>query len=162
MKRQGGGRPIYSALGIDSPILRICAALSAIEREWHRIVGHALAARSYPKAFEDGVLVVSVDGYSALQDMNFRKSQIMRAIRDNARLKLCDLKVETGSPMKLQCHALPPSAERRKNAPRIDPEALDKLSGEILSAHSDLDPELARSIARCRLMTSGRDKNGRQ
>jgi hypothetical protein len=162
MKRQGGKRPIYSALGIGSPILRICAALSAIEREWPRIVGHALAARSFPKAFEDGVLVVSVEGHSAFQDMNFRKNQIMREIRDNAWLKLCDIKVETGRKTRARDSAIALRSAKRKTAPRIDPEAVEKISGEILSAYSDLDPELARSIARCRLMSGGRDKNGQQ
>ena len=158
MRKRGEKRPIYSALGIDSPILRICAALTAIEREWPRIVGRALAARSFPKAFEDGVLVVSVDGHSALQDMNFRKNQIINEIRKNAWLRLSDIRTETGRAARLQSPA-PPRAPRGKASFRVDGEAVENLAGEILSAYSDLDPELARSIARCRLITGRWDKN---
>ncbi|MDR1514203.1 MAG: DUF721 domain-containing protein [Synergistaceae bacterium] len=155
MKRTGGKRPIYSALGIGSPLMRTCTALAAIEREWARIVGPALARRSRPTSYEDGVLVVSADGHAALQDMNFRKRQIIMEIRKNAWLELSDLKIETGRPYSQNMAHLPHPAKRTAPPKRIDPEALEKLSGEILSAHPDLPPELASSIARCRLMSAG-------
>jgi hypothetical protein len=152
MKRTGGKRPIYSALGIGSPIMRTCTALAAIEREWHRIVGAALAQHSQPTSYEDGVLVVSVDRHTAFQDMNFRKMRIIMEIRKNAWLDLRDLKIETGRPPKFQISESPQGPAKRTRARHADPEATLKLSGEILSSYPDLPPELAASIARCRLM----------
>ena len=122
-------------------------------------MGSALAARSFPKAFEDGVLVVSVDGHSALQDMNFRKNQIINEIRKNAWLRLSDIRTETGRAARLQSPA-PPRAPRRRASLRVDDEAVEKLAGEILAAYSDLDPEIARSIAKCRIISGLKDKNG--
>jgi hypothetical protein len=96
VKREGGERPVYSAIGIDSPFMRTCSALLAVEIEWRRIVGGALASRSFPKAYEDGVLVVCVDGAAAMQDMNFKKNAIVREIRTKASLKIDDIRVEFG------------------------------------------------------------------
>jgi hypothetical protein len=155
LKRPGGKFPIYSALGIGSPIMRTCAALAAIEREWHRIVGDALARRSRPTSWENGVLVVAVEGHAALQDMNFKKRQIITKIRDNAWLDLSDMRIEPGRPGRYPATVTPATRARRAAPARIDPEALERLSGEILSAHPDLDPALAASIARCRLISGG-------
>ncbi|MDR0648205.1 MAG: DUF721 domain-containing protein [Synergistaceae bacterium] len=155
LKRPGGRHPIYSALGIGSPMLRACAALAAIEREWHRIVGPALALRSRPTAYEDGVLVVAVEGQLALQDMNFKKRQIIAAIRDNTWLDLSDIKIEPGRKTTHQATVMPAQRARRITPVKIDATALERLSGEILSAYPDLDPALAASIARCRLISGG-------
>jgi hypothetical protein len=153
MKRAEGCRPVYSALGIGTPILRVCAALSAIEREWPGIVGHALASRSSLKSYGDGVLVVSVDGQAAVHDMNFKKNEIVREIRNKVRLKLNDLKIETDRPRRLTSAADQSRPRKRRAAAKIDQAALESITDEILSSYSDLTPELARSIARCRLMT---------
>jgi hypothetical protein len=158
LKRPGGRHPIYSALGIGSPIMRTCAALAAIEREWHRIVGHALAQRSRPSSYDNGVLVVAVEGHSALHDMNFKKRQIIAKIRDNAWLDLSDMRIEPGRPAGGPLASMPAPRARRAAPARIDPDELERLYGEILSAHPDLDPSLAVSIARCRLMSGGKKR----
>jgi hypothetical protein len=134
--------------------MRTCAALAAIEREWDRIVGRALAQRSRPTSYEDGVLVVAVEGHSALQDMNFKKRQIITVIRDNAWLDLSDMRIEPGHSARHPIAAMPTPRARRASIARINPEALEKLYGEILFAHPDIDPALAASIARCRLMAA--------
>jgi hypothetical protein len=154
LKRQGGRHPIYSALGIATPIMRTCAALAAIEREWHRIVGYALAQRSRPISYENGVLVVVVQGHSALQDMNFKKRQFIAEIRKNAWLDLSDMRIEPGHPGRLPIAVAFPPRARCAAPAKIDPAALERLSCEILSNHPDLDPDLAASIARCRLMSA--------
>jgi hypothetical protein len=160
--RPGGKRPIYSALNAGSSILRVCSALSIIEREWPRIAGQALAARSSLVSFEDGILVISVDGQAALQDMNFKKNAILKEIRSKARLKLNDLKIETGRPASTTRAANPTGgAKRRARAPRIDLDAEEALKNEILAQHEDLDPKLAATIARCRLISEQRTTNRR-
>ncbi|MDR3321234.1 MAG: DUF721 domain-containing protein [Synergistaceae bacterium] len=154
-KREGGERPIYSALGADSSIMRVCKALAVVEREWARIVGVALASRSALKAYEDGVLVISAEGQAALQDINFKKSFIMREIRTNARLKVSDVRVEQGYMHGGEMPVIVP-AVRAHGRVRIDPEAEEAIKNEILSAHDGLDPDLARSIARCRIASERR------
>jgi hypothetical protein len=136
--------------------MKVCYALAALEKEWPRIVGPALASRSLPKSWENGVLVVLVDGHAALQDINFRKNAIMSEIRTKAKLKLEDMKIEQGYRQKRV--GFRPSAPRPRiaRAPRVDPQAEESLKNEILTAHSDLDPELAGLIARCRLASECR------
>ncbi|MDR1944476.1 MAG: DUF721 domain-containing protein [Synergistaceae bacterium] len=153
MKRPGGERPIYSVIGVGSPMLKVCAALSVIEREWARIVGDALASRSCPISYDDGVLVVFVQGQSALQDINFKKNAIIKEIRTKALLKLNGLKVEIGHNGTSGAAAATPRPARLRASPRVDPEAEEALRDNILSAHADLPPELAGAIARCRIIS---------
>jgi hypothetical protein len=126
-----------------------------MEREWRSIVGDALADRSAPRMFEDGVLVVTVAGQSALQDLNFRKGAIRSAILNRASLEIKDIRAEIG-----RVNARPP--RRSKSAPLAPcvPRRLGDAEGErigeacanIMSRHSGLDPELVMRIARCRVM----------
>jgi hypothetical protein len=155
-KRKGGERPIYSALGAGLPIMSVCAALAVVEREWERIVGAALASRSALKSYEDGVLVISAEGQSALQNINFKKGAIVREIRTKARLDVTDMRIELGYRQRGEMHVSAPVARRARARVRIDPEAEEALKNEILSVHADLDPELARRIARCRIASERR------
>ena len=89
--------PIYRVLGGTRSFFSLCATLSMIEMEWKLIVGDALAKRSGPKSFEDGVLVVAVENKSAEKDMNFRKGAILREIRTKTSLSLKDIRTEIGA-----------------------------------------------------------------
>jgi hypothetical protein len=165
VKRVGGERPVYSALGIDSPLMRTCSALLAVELEWRRIVGTALASRSFPKAYEDGVLVVCVDGAAAMQDMNFRKNAIVREIRTKAALKIDDIRVEIGGRRNRAEPAGGGLTKRRARAPRVPAHAEEELVREMLARYSGISPELAHSIARCRIVSERggerkKEKNG--
>jgi hypothetical protein len=87
---------------LDSPelMLKLCESLARVEREWPSLAGEALARRSFPRAFEDGVLIVSVENRFALQDMNFKKSAVLKRIREETPLRLKDIKTEMGRPKK--------------------------------------------------------------
>lgn len=152
-KRAGGERPVYSFVTAAFPMTKLCMVLSTIEREWSKIVGGTLAARSYPKAFEDGVLSVSVENQAVLQDMNFKKNAVMREIRAKAFLPVREIHVEIGRFRRDSTPPLKPSPQRKKKRmAEIDPALEEKLSAEILSTYADMNPDLAKSIARCRIM----------
>ena len=147
------GRPLFDALSGPSvtSVTSLCMALSAIEREWRSLVGDRLAPRTAPRALQDGVLVVAADGQAVLQDLNFKKNALVRKIRAGARIDLRDIRVELGSASKT---GAPPAPRRPRTRPRPappDPDAVESLSSEILAAHADMPPELARTIARCRI-----------
>jgi hypothetical protein len=131
---------------------RLCVSLAALEREWRFVVGDALADRSCPKMFEDGVLVVSVTGQSVMQDIGFKKAAIRRAIRDKISLEIKDIRAEIG---RLNRTVPEPPPRRRARPPRRDGTAgrkIDDMCRDIMSRHEGLDPELALRIARCRVI----------
>jgi hypothetical protein len=151
-REKSSSRPIYDVLSdpLTASVSSLCMALSAIEREWRAIAGDRLAYRTAPKALEGNVLVVAADGQAALQDLNFKKSALVRKISAGARIELRDIRVELGAaPRASACPALRPAPR----APQTDPEAVESLAVEILSSYGDIDPELARTIARCRVAT---------
>ncbi len=150
------GRPIYDLLSVSSvtTVTSLCMTLSALEREWRSLVGDRLALRTAPKALEGDVLVVTADAQAVLQDLNFKKNALVQKIRTGARIDLRDIRVELGSGSKRPDGAAP--RRSRPKAPprsvRVDPDAVESLATEILSRHETLPPELARTIARCRIM----------
>ncbi|GHV54390.1 hypothetical protein FACS1894216_14310 [Synergistales bacterium] len=153
-KREGGVCHLSSAVGARHPVVRLCAVLSGVEREWPRIVGDALARRSFPDSYEEGVLTIAVDGPSAMQDMNFKKNAIMRELQAKAGLRIEAVKIELG----FKRGEIPSRTNRsyitRLPAARaVDPLKEEKLTSEILAEYEDIAPETARSIARCRLMS---------
>jgi hypothetical protein len=134
--------------------LYICAALSTLEREWRTIAGEALAQRSSLKSFEEGVLVVSVTNQSALQDISFRKTSIRKEILRKLSLNISDIRAEIGKAAgKSASHKTDKNTRRQpRRSLSVDERAVDSLSADIMSRYSDIDPELARRIARCRIM----------
>lgn len=152
-KRGGGEQPVYSFMAAAYPLARLCMILSTVEREWEKIVGRPLAFRSSPKAFEDGVLFVTVDSHAVLHDMNFRKNAIVREIRTKALLPVRDVKIEIGK-IKRENPVRETTARRQNRKQDIDPSLEEKVTAEILAIHEDMNPELARSIARCRIMSA--------
>ncbi|MDL2263461.1 DUF721 domain-containing protein, partial [Synergistaceae bacterium OttesenSCG-928-I11] len=148
------GRPIYDLLSVPSvtTVTSLCMTLSALEREWRALVGDRLALRTAPHALEGDVLVVTADGPAVLQDLNFKKSALVRKIRTGARIDLRDIRVELGSvARKPGAHAPRRSGPKAPpRAARVDPDAVESLAAEILSRYETMSPELARTIARCR------------
>lgn len=134
--------------------MRLCLVLSTIEREWFRIVGNRLAARSVPSSFADGVLVVRVDSQAALADMNFKKGAIIREISLKANLDIADIQGEIGV-VRSACRIAPPKSRRAtgRAKPKLDEKRHEQLSQEILAEHADLDVRLAECIARCRILS---------
>lgn len=150
------GRPIYDLLSVPSvtTVTSLCMALSALEREWRSLVGDRLALRTAPKALEGDVLVVTADGPAVLQDLNFKKNALLRKIQVGARINLRDIRVEQGSISRKPDDPAPRRAKRKTpRSARSSPDAVESLTAEILSRHETLPPELARTIARCRVMT---------
>ena len=144
-------RPIYTLVGTASPVARLCMVLATIEREWWRIVGDALALRSAPSGYSDGVLHISVDSQAVLHDMNFKKNMIVREIRTKARLNVEGVKIEIGRVRRTNATPTMPRRKPPKKIP-IDEARVQILCDEILSCHADMDPELARRIARMRMI----------
>jgi hypothetical protein len=152
--REGEERPIYRVIGRDISFFGLCAALLMIEMEWRSIVGDALAKRSGPKSFEDGVLVVAVENKSAEKDMNFRKGAILREIRTKASLSLEDMKdirTEIGGAAKRE-RPIRNAAARHAGRRIVPADGADLLVSEMLDRNPLLTPELAKIIARCRVM----------
>ncbi|MDR2779978.1 MAG: DUF721 domain-containing protein, partial [Synergistaceae bacterium] len=144
---------IYSALGQSESFFGLCAALSAVERDWASIAGKSLASRSALRAFDDGILVVVVENSSVQQDMNFRKKSILETIFAKTSLKLKDIRAEIGrAPRHGVIPAKPgaPSRGRKGATPEYGPE-LELIKAEIMTQNPDLGFELAEIIARCRI-----------
>jgi hypothetical protein len=132
----------------------LCMTLSIIEQEWPSIAGNALASRSLPKSYDDGVLVVLVENSLAQQDMNFKKNAILKEIRAKASLRLKDIRTEIG---RLSAHRPKGGpyarARRTKRALRPIPKAeLDAMVSEVMGQDPNIAPDLAAAIARCRIL----------
>lgn len=138
-------------IGASSPITRLCMALAAVEQEWRRIVGDALARRSSPSAYQDGVLYITVDSQAVLHDMNFKKNAIAREIRTKVLLNVESVKIEIGSVRRPSRPAVLPRSTPLKKV-CLDEERLCACRDEILSVYSEMDPELAKSIARAKML----------
>jgi hypothetical protein len=153
LKRESGEQTIYGALGRSKSFFELCAALSAVERDWASIAGKSLASRSVLRAFDDGVLVVVVENPSAQQDMNFKKKAILDAIFDKTLLKLKDIRVEIGRvPRHGLTRAKPAAPVRRKKCGTVEygPE-LELIKTEIIAQNPSLGAGLAEIMARCRI-----------
>jgi hypothetical protein len=155
LKREGGEQTIYGALGQSKSFFGLCAALSAVERDWASIAGKSLAGRSVLRAFDDGVLVVVVENSSVQQDMNFKKKIILEAIFGKTSLKLKDIRAEIG---RVPRRGVIPAKSgtlirrsRKKDAPAWYGPELDLMKDEIMAQNPSLGIKLAEIIARCRL-----------
>ena len=154
MKREGGSlKSIYETLGSYGSIFGLCADLASVENNWPSIAGDALARRSAPRFFEDGVLVVAVESKLAQQDINFRKSAIIREINANTALALKDIRAEVGLSLKKAAPRGGGKKRRRRARPAAKGPALERVKSEIMERHPALDEELAAAIARCRAIS---------
>ncbi|MDR1137872.1 MAG: DUF721 domain-containing protein [Synergistaceae bacterium] len=153
MKHKGGEKTVYNALVQSKSFFGLCAALSTVERDWESIAGKSLAVRSVPRAFDDGVLVVAVKNRLAQQDMNFKKTAILKVIFDKTSLKLKDIRTEIGWAPRYgdvpEKTATP--SRKRKDAPVKYGPDLELIKTEIMSQNPGLGIELAAIIAQCRL-----------
>jgi hypothetical protein len=151
---EGRERPLYSILSSSESLFGLCAALSAIEQEWSSFAGDALARRSRPRSFADGILIVAVENGSAQKDIYFRKEAIKKVIYAKVSLRLKDIKAEIGRVAKERL--IPSGSGLRRRAPRnrkiVEGPALEALISEIMECHPGMNPELAGTIARCRIM----------
>ncbi|MDR0764236.1 MAG: DUF721 domain-containing protein, partial [Synergistaceae bacterium] len=121
-----------------------------VENNWASIAGDAIARRSRPRSFEDGVLVVAVQNKLVQQDINFRKSAIIKEINANTVLALRDIRAEVGLPLK-KAGARDGGKKRRSRAqPAANGPELERMKSEIMERHPALSEELAEAIARCR------------
>ena len=145
--------PVFSIIASGLPEVRLCMVLSMVEQEWSNIVGEALARRSTPRAFENGILLVSADSQSALSDLNFKSSLIKKVIERKTLLKLNGVRVEINRSVKRRVKTSGVTKKTRDRSAFIDPVTQDELKSEILNKYSGIDPDLAGCIARCRIMS---------
>lgn len=151
MRREGGAlKSIYETLGSYGNIFGLCADLASVENNWASIAGEALARRSSPRSFEDGVLVVAVENKLVQQDINFRKNAIIKEINANTVLALRDIRTEVGLPLKKAGGRGGGKKRRRKAPPAAKGDELERVKNEIMECHPALGEELAEAIARCR------------
>jgi hypothetical protein len=154
LKRKGGGlKSINEELGSYGSIFGLCADLASVENNWPSIAGDALARRSAPRSYEDGVLVVTVQNKLVQQDINFRKSAIIKEINTNTVLALRDIRAEVGLPLKKTAPRGGVKKRRRRVPPAAKGPELERAKSEIMERHPALDEELAAAIARCRAIT---------
>lgn len=157
MRRKERICPAKELFGGEAPsLLRLCSLLRRMESNWSGLVGAALARRSSPKQFEfskiGGVLHVTVNNSAALQDMNFKKSGILREVERFTSLPLVELRVTIGN--------IAPSREvaenpgRKKKRLLLDEREVDATVRELSSEIED--PALARAMARFRLLCEKR------
>jgi hypothetical protein len=153
LKHKGGEKTVYNALVQSKSFFGLCAALSAVERDWESIAGKSLAVRSVPRAFDDGILVVAVKNRLTQQDMNFKKSAILKAVFDKTSLKLKDIRTEIGWAQRYNAVPERTAAPSRgkKDAPVKYGPDLEIIKTEIMSQNPGLGIELAAIIAQCRL-----------
>jgi hypothetical protein len=145
-------RRLSSVMAEANGAADLCFLLSLLEGEWKSIVGGSLGARSAPLSYEGGVLVVAVNSPSAFQDMNFRKNAIIREICSRASLAVRDIKVKNGAVRGADFGPASHRAVFTRRAAAPDEKKVKSVSDDILSRHSDMDPDLARVIARCMVM----------
>jgi hypothetical protein len=152
-ERRGWERPIYSAISREKSIENLSVTLSMVEAEWASLIGEPLARRSRPKAFEEGILVVAVDSRAAQQDMNFKKKFILNEIRGRISLDIKDIRTELGG-FSGVAPARRPSRAGRGRPRTAQPDEAETASRavEILASYPALDPALALTLARCRVM----------
>ena len=82
-------------------ILDVCSRLTALESMWCEIVGDALYYRSVPTQIQYGkggevVLLVTVSSSAALQNMNFKKNEIIKKIKEKSSISLSRLEIKMG------------------------------------------------------------------
>lgn len=75
-------------------IVALCDALSRMEREWRTIVGPTIAMHARPTSYEEGVLVITVDSPSVMNDLNFRRQMLRKSIESASRVAIRDLRIE--------------------------------------------------------------------
>jgi hypothetical protein len=149
-RETGGLKSIYETLGSYGSVFGLCADLASVENNWPSIAGDAAARRSSPRSYEDGVLVVAVQNKLVQQDINFRKSAMIREINANTALALRDIRAEVGLPVKKTHPRDGVKKRRRQAAPAAKGPELERVKDEIMESHPDLSEELAAAIARCR------------
>lgn len=153
-KTKATERPVYSLVSAASPMTRLCMTLAALEREWPAVVGRRLAEKTAPKSYDDGVLLVAAENSSVLQDLNFKKNAIVQMLRKKAMIAVEDIRVEIGSTThRVQAIRNAGKHGTAKTAAPIDPQLEDAVCSDILAAFGELSPELARKIARCRILS---------
>jgi hypothetical protein len=151
VRRKGGGlKSINEELGSFGRFFGLCADLASVENNWPSIAGDALARRSSPRSFEDGVLVVAVENKLVQQDINFRKNAIMKEINSHTVLALRDIKTEVGLPLKKAAARLGGKKRKKRASPAAKGPELERVKNEIMEGHPALGEELAAAIARCR------------
>jgi hypothetical protein len=156
LRREGGDlKSINEELGSYGSIFGLCADLASVENNWPSIAGDALARRSAPRSFKDGVLVVAVQDKLVQQDINFKKNAIIKEINANTVLALRDIRAEVGLPLKKTVPRGGGKKRRRRAPPAAKGPELERVKNEILECHPAMDEELAAAIARCRAV-SGR------
>jgi hypothetical protein len=96
------------------------------------------------------VLVVAVENKLVGQDINFRKSAIIKEINANTDLALKDIRTVVGLPLK---KTVPRGREagkkrRRRAQTAVKGPELERAKTEIMERHPSLGEELAAAIAR--------------
>ncbi len=75
-------------LGLDSKLEEV-----ELEKLWGTVVGERIAAVSRPRGIRDGVLTVEVDTSAWMQELSFRKKQIIDLVRKKfSRLEVRDIR----------------------------------------------------------------------
>jgi hypothetical protein len=141
---------IHGALGPLSSFFGLCATLYAIEEEWPEVAGDALARRSAPRSYDDGVLVVAVENRLVQQDMNFRKNSILRAIALKTSLNLKDIRAEIAPLARGRSPERHPPSSSARRRPEVAGPEVDAMKAGIMERHPNISERLAEAIAICR------------
>lgn len=147
-KRLGDGLSRGGARSV-SGIIRQCAMLSMLEREWERIVPGPSSRASSPYRFNDGVLHIYADGHAAY-DLNFRKAAIAGAIRSKLRIDVKEIVIDR----KMETRPRPARTDppRKRRAKPVPPPSAEDIAGcreEIASLYPEIEGELLDAMARC-------------
>jgi hypothetical protein len=152
LNREDGLKSINEELGSYRNFFGLCADLASVENNWPSIAGDAVARRSSPRSFEDGVLVVAVEDKLVQQEINFRKSEIIKEINANTVLALQDIRTEVGLPLKKAAGRGVGKKQRSRSQAAAGEAEIERVKSGIMERHPALDEELAAAIARCRAL----------
>ncbi|MDR3164944.1 MAG: DUF721 domain-containing protein [Synergistaceae bacterium] len=153
MNREERLKSISEELGSYRSFFGLCADLASVENNWPSIAGDAVARRSLPRSFKDGVLIVVVENKLVQQDINFKKNAIINGINTNTALAIKDIRAEVGLPLRKTGTCGRDAWKRRKKRVQIVAKEteLEHVKNEIMERHPALGEELAAAIARCRI-----------
>lgn len=137
----------------DNFILNVCSRLTDLESTWREIVGDALYYRSIPTQIQyakegEVILCVTVNSSAALQNMNFKKNEIIKKIKERSAISLSKLEIKIG---KMSIPKITKEFPRIKKTSNIifDHSRLKEIEQEIREAGIE-NEGLIRAMARYR------------
>lgn len=137
------------------PALRTALKLAEMERRWDDILGPQLAARTWPRSVEHGVLLVACETPAAAQMVNMSGGTLAARVRTVTGLELAGVRAVMRSPERRHTRAEP-------RARRLIPEKQDVDAAYARTSSVVRDPEVALAIARAEAAAKARWGGGRK